>query len=148
MALAVRSTTVAAIALLAACAEDSTALQGSEPNYAMVFFDSGSSALSKRAKEKIAGVVSTPVEPIKSVLKPNSPKKICVTGNSDNTGSEAVNKEIGQRRADATAKYLVELGVPQERLVVRSLGSSKPIVITPPNTPEVANRRVEIVFGC
>ncbi len=148
MLLVVRSAAIAAFAMLTACAEESMALQGSEPNYTMVFFDSGSSSLGKKAKEKISDVVSRPLEPIKIVLKPGSSKKICVTGNSDNTGPEVVNREVGQRRADAVAKYLVELGVPQERLVVRSLGSSKPLVITPPNTPEVTNRRVEIVFGC
>jgi peptidoglycan-associated lipoprotein len=81
-------------------------------------------------------------------LKPDSSQKICVIGNSDKSGSEAANKEFGQRRADAVARYLVELGVPEKRIVTSSLGSSKPLVITPPNTPEVANRRAEIVFGC
>jgi outer membrane protein OmpA-like peptidoglycan-associated protein len=143
------STILAAFALLTACAEQSDALiYGSDPNYAMVFFDSGSSSLGKQAKQKLSDVVSNPLEPIKSVLKPDSSKKICVTGNTDNIGSQAANKELGQRRADAVAKYLVELGVPERRIVTSSLGSSKPLVVTPPNTPEVVNRRVEVVFGC
>ena|SRR5258708_21020172 len=142
------ATLFAAFVLLAACAEDSMALRGSEPNYTMVFFDSGSAALGKQAKQRLSDVVLNPWEPIKTVLKPDSSQKICVTGNSDNTGSEAANKEFAQRRAEAVAKYLVELGVSQERIVVRSLGSSKPLVITPPNTREVTNRRVEIIFGC
>jgi peptidoglycan-associated lipoprotein len=142
------ATLFAAFVLLAACAEDSMALRSSEPNYTMVFFDSGSSALGKQAQQRLSEVVLTPWEPIKTVLKPSSSQRICITGNTDNTGSEAVNREFGQRRADAVAKYLVELGAPRERMVVRSLGSSKPLVITPPNTPEVTNRRVEIIFGC
>ena len=44
--------------------------------------------------------------------------------------------------------YLVELGVPQQRIVTASLGSSKPLVVTAPGTPEISNRRVEVVFGC
>jgi len=63
-------------------------------------------------------------------------------------GPEAINKEFGQRRADAVAKYLVELGVPQQRIVTDSLGSSRPLVVTPRNTSEISNRRVEVVFGC
>jgi outer membrane protein OmpA-like peptidoglycan-associated protein len=139
---------VAAFALLTACADEAMALRSSEPNYTMVFFDSGSSSLGKQAKQRLSEVVLKPWEPIKSVLKPDSSQKICVIGNSDKSGSEAANKEFGQRRADAVARYLVELGVPEKRIVTSSLGSSKPLVITPPNTPEVANRRAEIVFGC
>jgi outer membrane protein OmpA-like peptidoglycan-associated protein len=142
------STIIAAFALLAACAEEPMPLLGSDPNYSMVFFDSGSSSLSKQSKQKLSDDVLTPLAPIKAVLRPDSSKKICVTGHSDNTGSEATNKELGQRRAVVVAKYLVELGVPQERIVVSSLGSSKPLVVAPPNTSAVANRRVEVVFGC
>ena len=74
--------------------------------------------------------------------------KVCVTGHTDRTGPEAVNREVAQRRADAAAKYLAELGVPQERIVTASLGSSKPLVVTGPQTSEISNRRVEIVVGC
>ena len=58
--------------------------------------------------------------------------KVCVGGHSDKTGTEPVNREVAQRRADAVTKYLVELGVPQERIVTSSLGSSKPLVVTAP----------------
>jgi outer membrane protein OmpA-like peptidoglycan-associated protein len=146
--LLVLSATVTALALLAACADQSMALQGTDTSYAIVFFDSGSTSLSKQAKEKIADLVLNPAEPVKAVLKPDSTRKVCVNGHSDNTGPETANVEVGRRRAEAVAKYLVELGVPQQRIVVRSLGSSKPMVVAPPNTSEVANRRVEVVFSC
>lgn len=139
---------VMACALLAACADESREPHGSEPNYTMVFFASGSVSLSKQARQEISDAVSNPTGPLKGTLKADSQKKVCITGHSDNTGPEAANKEFGQRRADAVAKYLVELGVPQQRIVVSSLGSSKPLVVTPPNTPEIANRRVEVVFSC
>ena len=32
--------------------------------------------------------------------------------------------------------------------ITESLGSSKPLVVTGPGTPEISNRRVEVVFGC
>lgn len=139
---------VVILVALTACADDSMALRNSEPSYTMVFFASGSTSLGKQAKDRLSDVVSRPTEPIKAVLKPDSAQKICVTGHSDNTGSEAIRTEFGKRRADAVARYLVELGVRQDRLVVGSLGSAKPLVVTPPNTPETANRRVEVLFGC
>jgi OmpA-OmpF porin, OOP family len=134
---------VATCALLAACVDDQQALRTSEPLYTMVFFASDSTALSKRARDQIADFVANPMGPIKAMPK----AKVCVGGHSDKTGTEQVNREVAQRRADTVAKYLVELGVPQERIVASSLGSSKPLVVTAPQTPELANRRVEIVVG-
>lgn len=134
---------VATCTLLAACLDDQQALRSSEPLYTMVFFASDSTALSKRARDQIAGFVANPTGPTKTMPK----AKVCVGGHSDMTGTEPVNREVAQRRADAVAKYLVELGVPQDRIVTSSLGSSKPLVVTAPQTPEISNRRVEIVVG-
>jgi outer membrane protein OmpA-like peptidoglycan-associated protein len=139
---------VASCALLAACLDDQQALQTSDPIYTMVFFATDSVSLNKRAQDQLANTVSNPTPPIKAALQPNSKAKICVTGHTDKVGPETINKEVAQRRADAVAKYLMELGVPQQRIVTASLGSSKPLVVTAPGTPEISNRRVEVVFGC
>ena len=137
-----------ALAVLAACVDDQQALQSSDPAYTMVFFASDSVALSKRARDQLSDTVKNPTPPIKAALQAESKARICVSGHSDRTGPETINKEVAQRRADAVAKYLVDLGVPQQRIVVSSLGSSRPLVVTAPNTPEISNRRVEVVFGC
>jgi outer membrane protein OmpA-like peptidoglycan-associated protein len=134
---------VAACVMQAACVDDQQALQSSEPLYTMVFFATDSTALSKRSRDQIADFVANPMGPIKTMPK----AKVCVGGHSDKTGTEPVNREVAQRRADVVAKYLVELGVTKERIVTSSLGSSKPLVVTPPQTPEISNRRVEIVVG-
>jgi outer membrane protein OmpA-like peptidoglycan-associated protein len=134
---------VATCTMLVACVDDQQALKSSEPLYTMVFFASDGTALSKQARDQIANFVANPVGPIKTMPK----AKVCVGGHSDKTGTEQLNREVAQRRADAVAKYLVELGVPQERIVTSSLGSSKPLVVTGPQTPEISNRRVEIVVG-
>lgn len=139
---------VATCATLAACVDDQQALQTSDPIYTMVFFPSDSVALNKRAKDQLSHTVNNPTPPIKAALQPNAKARICVNGHTDKVGPETINKEIAQRRADAVAKYLVELGVPQQRIVTASLGSSKPLVVTAAGTSETANRRVEVVFGC
>jgi outer membrane protein OmpA-like peptidoglycan-associated protein len=139
---------VASCAMLAACLDDQQALQTSDPIYTMVFFATDSVSLNKRAQDQLTNTVRNPTPPIKAALQPNSKAKICVTGHTDKVGPESINKEVAQRRADAVAKYLVELGVPQQRIVTESLGSSKPLVVTAPGTPEISNRRVEVVFGC
>ena len=139
---------VATCAALAACVDDQQALQTSDPIYTMVFFATDSVSLNKRAQDQLTNTVNNPTPPIKAALQPNSKAKICVTGHTDKVGPETINKEVAQRRADAVAKYLVGLGVPQQRIVTESLGSSKPLVVTAPGTPEISNRRVEVVFGC
>jgi len=139
---------VATCAALAACVDDQQALQTSDPIYTMVFFATDSVSLNKRAQDQLTNTVNNPTPPIKAALQPNSKAKICVTGHTDKVGPETINKEVAQRRADAVAKYLVELGVPQRRIVTESLGSSRPLVVTGPGTPEISNRRVEVVFGC
>jgi len=143
-----RGISVAALTLLAACVDDQQALLSGDPSYTMVFFATDSVALNKRAQDQLNDVVKNPTPPIRAALQPESKAKICITGHSDNVGSEAIRMEVGQRRADAVAKYLVGLGVPQPRIVTGSVGSSKPLVVTPPGTPELSNRRVEVVFGC
>lgn len=134
---------VATCAVLAACIDDGQPPPSQEPIYTMVFFASDSTTLSKRARDQVAGFVANPTGPVKTMPK----AKVCVGGHTDRTGPEPVNLEVGQRRADAVAKYLVELGVPQERIFTRSLGSSKPLVVTGPGTSEISNRRVEVVVG-
>ena len=139
---------VAACATLAACVDDQQALQTSDPIYTMVFFPTDSVTLNKRAKDQLSYTVNNPTPPIKAALQPNAKTKICVTGHTDRVGPETINKEVAQRRADAVAKYLIGLGVPEQRIVTASLGSSKPLVVTGQGIPEISNRRVEVVFGC
>jgi len=139
---------IAMCVALAACLDDQQALQSSDPIYTMVFFATDSVTLNKRAQDQLTYTVTNPTPPIKAALQPSSKAKICVTGHTDKVGPETVNKEVGQRRADAVAKYLVGLGVPEQRIVTASLGSSRPLVVTGPGTSEISNRRVEVVFGC
>ena len=139
---------IAMCVALAACLDDQQALQSSDPIYTMVFFATDSVTLNKRAQDQLTNTVKEPTPPIKAALQPNSKAKICVTGHTDKVGPETINKEVAQRRADAVAKYLVGLGVPEQRIVTASLGSSKPLVVTGPGIPEISNRRVEVVFGC
>jgi outer membrane protein OmpA-like peptidoglycan-associated protein len=139
---------IAVCGVLAACLDDQQALLTSDPIYTMVFFSTDSVTLNKRAQDQLTNTVKEPTPPIKAALQPNSKARICVTGHTDKVGPETINQEVGQRRADAVAKYLVGLGVPQQRIVTASMGSSKPLVVTGPGTPEISNRRVEVVFGC
>ncbi len=63
-----------------------------------------------------------------------------VYGHTDAVGSDAYNRRLGQRRANAAVRYLVSRGISRSRLeAVVSFGETRPVVVT--DGPEVKNRR-------
>jgi peptidoglycan-associated lipoprotein len=68
---------------------------------------------------------------------------ITIEGHTDERGSEEYNLALGERRANSVRRYLMDLGVPGNRLRTVSFGESRPAV---PGHDESAwryNRRVE-----
>lgn len=64
-------------------------------------------------------------------------------GYTDLKGNPDYNLTLSKRRADAVRKYLVNIGVPPERLDSEGFGSQK---LADPNHPyDLVNRRVEVV---
>ncbi len=60
-------------------------------------------------------------------LQANPGKNVVVEGNCDERGTNEYNMALGQRRADAAAKYLIDLGVAKNRISTVSYGEEKPI---------------------
>ena len=54
--------------------------------------------------------------------------KITIEGNTDERGSEEYNLALGERRAMAVKRYLIDLGVSSVRLRTVSFGEAKPAV--------------------
>lgn len=66
-----------------------------------------------------------------------------IEGHTDAKGSDAYNKSLSQRRADAVQQYLVEQGIAVDRMAARGLGFTQLLY---PDQPQAAeNRRVRIV---
>jgi peptidoglycan-associated lipoprotein len=64
-----------------------------------------------------------------NVIKANADwGQVTVEGNTDERGSEEYNLALGERRAMAVKRYLVDLGVPNSRLRTVSFGEAKPAV--------------------
>lgn len=53
---------------------------------------------------------------------------ITIQGNCDERGSAEYNLALGERRANAVKRYLVDLGVPSSRLRTVSFGEDRPAV--------------------
>jgi peptidoglycan-associated lipoprotein len=58
--------------------------------------------------------------------KAKSGARIRIEGNCDERGTSEYNIGLGQRRADAAKKYLVNLGVPAESILTISYGKERP----------------------
>jgi peptidoglycan-associated lipoprotein len=54
--------------------------------------------------------------------------RVVVQGNTDERGSEEYNLALGERRATAVKRYLIDLGVSAERLRTVSFGEATPAV--------------------
>ncbi len=68
---------------------------------------------------------------------------VTLEGHADERGSEEYNLALGERRATAAKRYLVDLGVPSSRVVTVSFGESSPAVQGHDESAWHWNRRVE-----
>jgi outer membrane protein OmpA-like peptidoglycan-associated protein len=73
--------------------------------------------------------------------------KIGVYGHTDNSGSDAVNLPLSEKRADAVKAYLLKKGLTSNRVEAKGFGSTKPIADNNSEAGKSKNRRVEIVLG-
>jgi peptidoglycan-associated lipoprotein len=72
---------------------------------------------------------------------------VTVEGHCDERGSEEYNLALGERRANAVKRYLVDLGVSSSRLRTVSFGESKPAVQGHTESAFRYNRRSEFSSG-
>jgi outer membrane protein OmpA-like peptidoglycan-associated protein len=78
------------------------------------------------------------------VLKKFNKTIVDVYGHTDNTGSEAHNQDLSQRRAVAVATILANQGIDQRRFYIEGKGETDPIASNANETGRSQNRRVEI----
>jgi peptidoglycan-associated lipoprotein len=88
------------------------------------------------------GVLSTNA----SVLKEHPNLKIQIEGHCDQRGGIQYNIALGEKRANAVKKYLVDLGVAGDRMSVISLGKEKPIDPGMSDEAFAKNRRANFVI--
>lgn len=62
------------------------------------------------------------VEDAVKALNKSPETTILISGNCDVRGSEKYNDKLGRRRADSVRKYMIEQGIPEERIKIVSRG--------------------------
>ena len=109
-----------------------------ESDLQIAHFALDSSRLSKDARKALKADAAW--------LKKNPSGKVEVQGHCDERGSSKYNMKLGEKRARATKRYLVKLGVKAPRLKVVSYGFDKPL--NPGHNEEAwaQNRRAAFVM--
>jgi peptidoglycan-associated lipoprotein len=75
------------------------------------------------------------------LLKSQSSEKILIEGHCDERGTGAYNLVLGERRAQAAAQYLRDLGVPSSRMQITSYGKERPFCMEHSEACWQSNRR-------
>ncbi len=75
------------------------------------------------------------------LLKSQSGEKILIEGHCDERGTSAYNLVLGERRAQAAAQYLRDLGVPSSQIQITSYGKERPFCAEHSEACWQSNRR-------
>ncbi|MGF1737574.1 peptidoglycan-associated lipoprotein Pal [Photobacterium satsumensis] len=79
-------------------------------------------------------------------LRDNAEVIVIVEGHADERGTPEYNIALGERRANAVAKYLQALGVSASQISIVSYGEEKPLVLGHTEADYAKNRRSVLVY--
>jgi peptidoglycan-associated lipoprotein len=100
-----------------------------------VFFDYDQSVLTDEARASLDRKLA--------ILKANAGLRLRISGHCDERGSDEYNIALGQRRAVAVKRYLMDQGIDGGRLDVVSFGEEQPAVQGGSEEAFAQNRRAE-----
>lgn len=129
----------------AALERDLKSLQGRATERGMVvtlgdvLFASGSATLQTGALRS--------VHQLASVLQQYPERRVLIEGYTDSQGSDEMNLDLSQRRANALRQALLNSGVGAERIDVRAHGEAHPVADNGSAAGRQQNRRVEVLFS-
>lgn len=100
-----------------------------------VAFELGSDRLTPSSREALDDIAAS--------LRSQSDLAIEIAGHTDSQGSDALNMDLSQRRANSVRSYLVEQGVAEEQLTSKGYGPHQPVADNATASGRAMNRRVE-----
>ena len=106
------------------------------PTLFMLYFITGTDELTDESKADLQRILSA--------LKQRPVPDVAVIGHTDTVGDLMGNDLLSAQRAERMKGFLVEIGIPAERIHTAGRGKREPIVPTADNVEEPRNRRVEI----
>jgi outer membrane protein OmpA-like peptidoglycan-associated protein len=96
------------------------------------------------AKSALTTTDMTLLDQYAEQLKTDPGKRLKITGHTDNVGTDEANMALSRRRAESTAKYLIDKGVKWDQLILEWNGERQPIDINTTPQGQQRNRRVEM----
>ncbi|HMB63248.1 MAG TPA: OmpA family protein [Eudoraea sp.] len=88
----------------------------------------------------------TDIEQIYDYLRKDSSLFIAIDGHTDTIGTEHYNKVLSANRCNSVARYLMQMGLPAERISWHGHGGSKPVADNSTESGRKLNRRVEFII--
>jgi outer membrane protein OmpA-like peptidoglycan-associated protein len=79
-------------------------------------------------------------------VRDHASARVTVEGHTDDVGSDDYNLALSERRARAVAAFLVQHGVPHDRVTARGFGKTRPVAPNDGDAGRRKNRRVELVI--
>ncbi|OJU56126.1 MAG: hypothetical protein BGN96_14960 [Bacteroidales bacterium 45-6] len=101
-----------------------------------ILFPTNSSTLSSASK--------TALDNFATSLVNNPDTDVKIYGHTDNTGSDAINNPLSEKRAAAVYGYLTQRGVAGTRLASQGMGATQPVADNSTASGRTQNRRVEV----
>src|SRR6267154_989784 len=108
-------------------------------NMADVLFDTGSYTLKPGAREKLAK--------ISGIVLAHPGLNLQIEGHTDSVGSDEMNQQLSERRADSVRDFLAQQGVAGSSISARGFGKTQPVAGNETVEGRQRNRRVELVVN-
>lgn len=106
------------------------------PTAFVLHFITGTDELTAESKAELQSVLGA--------LKERPLPDVLVIGHTDTVGDAAVNDRLSAQRAETVKGFLVDIGIPAERIRTAGRGEREPLIQTADEVDEPRNRRVEI----
>ena len=103
-----------------------------------ILFDTNSANLRATSEADITKMAA--------ILQKYPDTNVLVEGHTDNTGTDAINQPLSERRAQAVATSTIAKGVSSSRVTTQGYGSTQPVGDNTTTEGKQANRRVEIAI--
>lgn len=87
------------------------------------------------------------VQKLADFLKKYPQHKVLVEGYTDSTGSDSLNQDLSDRRANTVRTALLDMGSSSDRVTARGYGEAYPVASNDTAASRQLNRRVEIILS-
>lgn len=101
-----------------------------------ILFATNSSTLSPASQSALSNFATSLIN--------NPDTDVQIYGHTDNTGNDAINNPLSEKRAQSVYNFLQSKGVAGNRMVSQGFGSAQPVADNSTATGRSQNRRVEI----